>query len=53
MRNIFENYMSLDDLDTIVEQFRGTKTNFQTGDEITSADLMGQLDHKDQQVRRR
>ena len=44
VKNVFENYMEMEELDAVVEQFREGKTNLQTGDELTAAALVAQLD---------
>ena len=44
VKNVFAEYMELDDLDDIVEQFRGGKTNLQTGDDMPADKLAAQLE---------
>jgi magnesium chelatase subunit I len=44
VKNIFENYMSIDELDGVVEQFRDGKNNLETGDALASGQLVAQLD---------
>ena len=43
VKNVFAEYMEPDDLDAVVEQFRGGKTDLQTGDDVPADKLVGQL----------
>ncbi len=43
--NVLESYMNIDDLDAVIEAFQGSKTNLQTGDEMSAEQLVGQA-HK-------
>ncbi|RJP40674.1 MAG: magnesium chelatase [Phycisphaerales bacterium] len=40
VKNVFENYGDLNELDSVIEAFAGGKTNVEVGDEVTSEDLL-------------